>query len=73
MANPDFKVKVTRTVTITQTHSSKSYPDMTAQQVVEYEKYMPDEEKLQQFSEALQFAHESDIEVSEEVTIFPVV
>lgn len=69
----DWKLQVKRTVTITQTHSNKSYPDMTAEEAKAYEIGMLDEEKLYQFSEALQFAHANDIEVSEEVQIFPVV
>lgn len=69
----EWKLRVTRTVIITQTRTNKSYPDMTAEQAKEYELQMDKNEKIQSFSESLQFADENDIEISEEVQIFPVV
>lgn len=69
----DWQMQLKRTVTITQIHRSKSYPDMTAEEAKAYELGLLNEEKLEQFAQALQFVPECDIEVSEEVQIFPVV
>lgn len=69
----DWKLQVKRTVTITKTISNKTYLGMSSLEAKRYETDRPKDEKLLDFKEDIEFVHDTDIEVSEEVQVFPVV
>ena len=66
-----WNIHIEQTVTITRTLSSKSYPDMTCDQALEFEKNLAEDEKIENFIEELPYVSRDNLKYSEVVQIVP--
>lgn len=62
-------IVIKRTVTVTSRVKLEDYQTDDPREAIAYEKYMPRQEKIEAFVEALEFSEPGDVKVSEEVTI----
>ena len=65
----DWKIRVTEVLVVTRELTSKSYPDMMAEEAKAYEEGMLLNEKLQNLMENLAYIEENDIIYTEKVSI----
>lgn len=65
---PEWAIKIKRTITLTQTLTSKSYPDMTLEEAIAYEKGLLEEEKIQAFVDNLSYATDDEFTLTDEVS-----
>lgn len=64
---PEWAIKIKRTITVTQTITSRSYPGDTQDQAIAWELERDKVEKIQSFVEALEYVPDIDIEFTETV------
>lgn len=65
--NRKWQIKINQTISITRTLSSASYPDMTVEEALAFERDLDRSEKINSFTEELPYVKDEDLQYSDNI------